>query len=420
MDFPPCTTSTVIPDEFEDIEQLKAYTYKGSDVGTATASTLTWNFDKNPWFDTKKYQKEIYNTLATSIHIHEQMRSKLQEYKPDVVYVFNGRHFTTRPVLRLCQESGITCYTHERASTFQNYVLRKNTLPHDLSVVQNEIESLWASGTEDKENIGSLWYENRRNRVIQSWFVFVTHQTESLLPEGFDEKKRNIVIFNSTMEEQVGMPWMVNSIYDDEVDGISRICGSLENDKDAKVYIRLHPNLAGELRNIDEGNNTQIEKIVELAKPGNNIVIIPPTSPVDSYALLDASDIAVVFGSTIGAEATYWGKPSVLAGAGAAYRGLDCTYKPETHREIIDLLRSELKPKPKIEAVKYGYWHSTYGIPYEKFKHTGVLKGEYEGKQILPGIQARFHAYLARFLEIRNKEELTAFITDLRKFWSRQ
>ena len=38
---------------------------------------------------------------------------------------------------------------------------------------------------------------------------------------------------------------------------------------------------------------------------------IPPTSSIDSYSLASASDLIITFGSTIGVESLYLGKPTI-------------------------------------------------------------------------------------------------------------
>lgn len=408
-----------VPAVFETIDDLQAYSHDGADLGMAVASTLIWRFDKNHRFDTVAAADAVRTELEMSIHVYESMLRVLPPLEVDRVYVFNGRHSTTRPVIRACEKLGVTYYTHERGGDFSRYILRENTIPHDLDAVAAEIPNVWEHGGKDRGQIGEQFFLRRRRRIERSWFSFTKRQEVGLLPDGFSPTTRNIAIFNSTLQEAVGMPWFKNRIYRDELDGVDRILGQFKDEPHYRFYLRVHPNLAEEFRRIDEQNNTQLRALGDLRTRCPYLVVIPPLSPVDSYALMEACDVTVVFGSTMGAEATYWGRPSILAGAGAAYQSLDCCYKPSTHDELTSLLRADLRPKSKAEAVKYGFYELRRGVEYRRFVHDGVLKGRYEGKRIVPPLGARLGAYAMRLLDATNKREIAALLSDLKKLRSR-
>jgi hypothetical protein len=58
-------------------------------------------------------------------------------------------------------------------------------------------------------------------------------------------------------------------------------------------------------------------------------------------------------------EACYWGKPAILL-AGSFYYYLDIAYKPSSKNELFSLIKDELRPKSKMEAIKYGYYLMNY------------------------------------------------------------
>ena len=102
---------------------------------------------------------------------------------------------------------------------------------------------------------------------------------------------------------------------------------------------------------------------------------------IDTYALMDAADIVVTFGSTIGAEAAFWGKPVVLLG-NSFYDRLEGFYVPATHEEAIVLLQQDLQPIPSKDVLKYGYWELERGIYYKYYKGTALFEGTFMGKSI--------------------------------------
>jgi hypothetical protein len=83
--------------------------------------------------------------------------------------------------------------------------------------------------------------------------------------------------------------------------------------------------------------------------------VIPPESIVSSYALMDACEKVITFGSTTGVEASYWGKPSILVGR-AYYEMTGACYHVRDKEELVRDLNDHLEPKDKLGAIKYGYF----------------------------------------------------------------
>jgi hypothetical protein len=75
---------------------------------------------------------------------------------------------------------------------------------------------------------------------------------------------------------------------------------------------------------------------------------------------------------TVGIEATYWEKPSILAGV-ASFQNDDVIYNPLTHSELIELLMTDIPPKSRDATLKYGYYCKTFGTRYHK--PTSLLRG---------------------------------------------
>jgi hypothetical protein len=134
----------------------------------------------------------------------------------------------------------------------------------------------------------------------------------------------------------------------------------------------MHPNLEGVSNDyLASFNEIRLERVT----------IIPPGSDISTYSLLRKCEKVLTFGSSAGIEATYWGKPSILAGI-TFYRELGATYNPDTHEELIQLLRANLAPKSRESALMYGYYMKTFGRPFRHFQAEGIHKGRFKGKTI--------------------------------------
>lgn len=358
------------------VHDLKRVTYKGWDLGMAVASSLVSVVrDHEP--DTDYYKDFIRRGIETAAFVYDAGIKLIEDIKPDVVYLFNGRFLEVRPFMRLCEERSINFFTHERAGLLKKYLVREKSIPHSLVAAKNEIERLWADGGKEKELIGKKFFEDRRNRIVQSGYAFTKNQKQNKLPADFDTSKMNISIFNSSMDEYEGIAEHKVGIYKNDNEGIEKILSYFENDKTKHFYLRVHPNL----KNL---SNTQIREIDAIGKKHQNITIIRAEEDIDTYALIDNSDKVVVFGSTTGIEAVFWNKPVILLSR-AFYDSLNCMYRPASHEEALSLMKNnDLKAFNQSEALKFGYWILNRGTFYKNYNPLSVNKGLFENQRLTP------------------------------------
>jgi len=100
---------------------------------------------------------------------------------------------------------------------------------------------------------------------------------------------------------------------------------NFKNKPEYHFYLRVHPMLG-------KFPNSQWDEIRHFDY--RNLTIIEPEEPVDSYCLLDSCEKVIIFGSTMGVEATFWEKPSILIGQ-SFYSLLDCVYQPQFTEELL-------------------------------------------------------------------------------------
>jgi len=376
--------SSGLPRDFNSVDDIKRYRYDNEKIGYGVASSLV-SFYRDHRFDTHRYSRQVLRELNTSIQVYETLKREFEEFKPDRVYVFNGRITTQLPAIILCERMDIEYFSYEVANIPNRYLLRKNSTVHSIDGMSEEIDILWAAGGANREKVAKLFFQQKRMRVGHGKILSYTkNQVKGLLPEGFNRNKNNIVIYNSTLDESAGIEEFENPLYKgiDETAAISKIMEQFESDDRYKFYLRVHPHL----KEVDS-STCQLLDIHALSARFRNLYVIWHTDAVDSYALMDACDKVVTFGSTTGIEAAYWGKPSIMIGR-AMYEKLDCIYVPKSHEELVKLLKEDLVPLPSDSALKYGFREMSHGIPFEYFKETGFkdghTSGTFDGVEIKP------------------------------------
>ena len=355
------------------IDDYKAVRYKRHDLGWAALSSAIY-IHRDPLCDTKATMKSALVFLCAAVRSYEGTRRFLGKHSDyDCAYVYNGRFATTRGALRALQDAQIPFITHERGSLIHKYETYPDTLPHDRTLCQERTIEAWEEPNHkaEREKFAHQFYREKREGQAVAWKNYIKDQLPNTLPRDWDEDVHNVVIFNHSEDEFAAIgDAFTNSLYPSQAEAVRRIASdTLAAEKQIHYYLRVHPNLSGV-------ENSSLNNLLAINSP--NLTIIGPDEKISTYALLDACDCVLTFGSTMGAEATYWGKPSILAGE-CFYDSLDAAYNATSHEEVMKLLlQSDLPPKPNLGALKYGYFHRTRGAPFEYWEPVDLSSGHFK------------------------------------------
>lgn len=357
------------------LAELKAIKYEEFEAGMAAASSLISNY-RDPRFDVIKDKERINNYLKASVAVYFTMLNYLNTYKFDKVYIFNGRYTYTRAALRACEKLGVTYVNHERGNSPQHYQLYENRLPHDLAWWQSQMHVIWDKADPiERVETGKLFYHNRSTGIPDIWYSFSQYMEKGLLPLNWNPEKWNIVIFNSSEDEMAAISEEIKmGIYESQLQAIQKITTDLKGREDIHIYLRIHPNLKG-------STNYDFTELFNIKT--DNFTIIPPEASTNSYDLIDHSSVVLNFGSTIGIEAAFRGKPAVLAES-TYFDKLDVNHIPKNHEEVIEMITSKnLKPLNTENFLKFGYYMKTFGMPFKHFKAIGFESGTFKGVEIV-------------------------------------
>lgn len=359
--------------DFNSLEDIREYRLCGADIGVAALSSVI-SILREPKPDIFQYGDVIRNNLISAARVFFSLYNHLQIESPDRLVVFNGRYAQLRPALSAARMIGVDVSVHERAGVLNRFSLMTNTTPHDIKAIQAEMNRISDSydGTEEiRKSIAEEWFEERRLNLTQGWESFTKQQKIGHLPE-LAEDRLNLVIFISSEDEMEAFDEWRSPIYINQNEGVRQLLLDKRIISKFKIFVREHPNLVGI-------NNSQTRILRELAGQFNNdFCFIPADSPVSTYSLVDASDLILTFGSTVGIEAVYKNKPCFLMGR-AFYEHLGCCVFPASHNELVAKLfafaegdRSML-PSNQVShdaVIKYGYFNKEWG---HQFRYAQVI-----------------------------------------------
>jgi hypothetical protein len=115
---------------------------------------------------------------------------------------------------------------------------------------------------------------------------------------------------------------------------------------------------------------------------------------------LDASDLVVSFGSTMGIEASYWSKPSILLSR-CIYEKSGSVYVPKSKEEVVSLISraGELPPLDKTGACKAAFFWSRGGHSVRYFSGSRADGFQFKGFAIKQTYLHRFAYNISKIYE---------------------
>lgn len=361
--------------KYSSVDEIREVYIDNADIGLSAVSSIV-TILREPYPSVINNKSIIRNNIETAATVYFSLLNHLNNHAPDVMILFNGRMSALRPALRAAQKLNIDCFLHERAGVIGGYSLIKNSYTHDLELLKKDIESKWRNSTltdSKKIKLACEWYDERLKGVAQAHISFQKGKKKGELPQQFDDSKINIGVFISSEEEFVAIEEWKNPFYKDQNEGLLKLLLDLECLDNYCIYIRVHPNLS----NI---NNSQTQGILDLSKRFPYVNIINGDDKVDSYALVINCSLILTYGSTIGIEACYLKKASIVMGR-AEYEDLECCIKPSSHEELIHILFDYLKhdrlpeiSNPDVGVLKYGYYMKCKGVRFNHVKEYSFRK----------------------------------------------
>ena len=369
--YPRCKFKKIKFDQFDgpyNLDALREYKYANFDVGLAVISSLI-STTKNPDPDINSNLSKIKEMITNAIQIYEFAKEKIKEERIDLVYIFNGRFYDSRAVMSAALNLTTPFLIHERGATKDSYSAN-DFMPHDMHRVQDKILENWTGGPlNSKAEIAHKFFIERRRGIDQAWTSFSKDQEPGKTPR-IESGKKVITYYSSSDDEFASVgdiyKWVGWKDQYNAVTSLIAICSELNN---IQLFIRLHPHLKWK-------SAKEQEKWTALSKY-SVVNLISYDDKVDSYTLLDSSDVVITSGSTIGIEAVYWGRPSITLGP-STYEILGATSNPKSNLELKKLLQKPLAADPS-KALPYGFYMATFGIKFKYYQPVDLFTGKFLG-----------------------------------------
>ncbi len=328
------------------------------------------------------YRSYLYSGLLACLGLSRL----LDEEKPDVQLLFNGRMAPTRIALELAKGRGIRTLVEERGATPGRVLLVENTHCMDPAPL-HALWQVWKDiplKKDEIEAIGTVLQQRWSDRKGDIAFISTGQAPADIRRQlDLDPAQPVWALFTSNIDETAGHNDGDTTFptHDEWVEATLKFAAAHPS---IQLVIRVHPNSGGPR---SFGSNPQ-----ELAFYGvlagrlpANVRLVPSAHPLNSYTLAGMADLGLVWHSTIGLEMAALGRPVLRAGAGwlADKEFLLGATSPAAYDALLRE-RADSKPghhPPPIGAWRFAYLHFIrQSLPFALVRqdqwHTGEMAYE--------------------------------------------
>jgi hypothetical protein len=354
-------------DSCRDLGDLKRLSHREFfDLGWGVLSSVV-SVTKNSLVELDSHRALMRRYVEASILAFDRACELIDELRPDEVMLFNGRFATTRAVMRAAEARGIPWRIHERGGDKDRFWIT-DCLPHDMELIQRKMQAQWRESDADA---GHGFFQARRNRIERDWHSFTRAQQFGRLPPELQGEGDWIAFFTTSEDEMLSIgDRNENQRYPSQFEAIEAVAEAVARLPGTRLCIRVHPHTSQKAR-------ADRARWARLRLPG--VVLIGPEDPTDTYALIERAKVVCTYGSTVGVEATYWGRPSLLFSR-SYYDHLGVCEVANGAEHVLEFLRHPTT-FPKELSLQYGAFWELLGQPYRYYEaenlHRGRICGVY-------------------------------------------
>jgi hypothetical protein len=308
----------------------------------------------------------IFHYGQTHQWIYEAATRFFSLYRPDVVYIFNGRFYREKAIWKAAEDLGIDVNFIERfSSAWEDRYFEFANPVHSIEYRCEIMKDFWKNylSNHDKSlaiSISNSWFANRTLGVGQS---FTKDQGESFTR---DIGNKKLITFFHSSEDELFSTDLRSNTWNDQIAFLRELHNELSKIDAFHLLIRVHPNLRHKSsREMKRWKSFQRE----LNHP--NVSFVMHDSSVKTYDILGESDFVITFGSTIGVEASFKGKPSLLVSR-AFHESLGVVLPIGNLVDLISVLNDgvaqSILSKMKDNTRFYGLFHAIGGKSFQNLE----------------------------------------------------
>lgn len=377
-------------------EEMAQAQFRGLSIGEWVLSSVVTYFRQYPpdlrnWRVASVYRGFLYSGAMVAVGLNNY----LDAVPVDAALQYNGRQSLTRVAFEVLRRRGIRELTHEYPFFLRGHLMVKANARCWTNEPFLEFWRDWWDVPLTGEALAQClrWLRRRRYGSGLPWHAFNRPYVEPVAIHrelGLDPRKKLMALFTSSTDETAGDPELIGP-FPSQAAWVEDVLAWIATRDDVQLIVRVHPHLAG---NTGLGRATDEYGYYQRLKDSRprNARIVMPDDVLNSYALMDAADVCLSYGSSVGLEMAMLGKPVVLASRGVYEDGAHVV-KVGDRATLTSALEQSLRPAPAREIRRDGFrlaWYYVFRFerPFPLVAMHGIMDARltYQGPEALaPG-----------------------------------
>lgn len=346
----------ILNDSKGSLEKILDFEYDGIMFGKIVESVLfrfykSFSFDKDVLTIAEKF---MYTALTNYFHFKRKLSQKKYKY----VMFSHGIYCTWGPISKYCEniKQDYICYDRAKTDGCYSFNLNKPAPVWDISDAWARLENYRLNSFEVNKVDKYIAERELQEGDVYSYNHRRREKDLNLLRNklGIKDNAKIITIFTNLIWDAANVSRDI--AFKSALDCIVETIDKYKNNMDFHILIRPHP--AEQVLGTNERYEDLILKKFNDELP-SNVTIIKNEMEINSFSVIDLSDVGIVNTSTVGLEMAIEGKPIILISE-THYRNKGFTYdafSEDNYFELIDSILDHGHKMPKqIElAKKYFY-----------------------------------------------------------------
>jgi hypothetical protein len=340
--------------EHTPCEQIKDDAYQGLAIGEhALAGAL--RFFARSSIDEEPYSAPVLKRFFKASILTAMALQKIQnEQKFDAAVFHHGIYVPQGVIGEVFRKEGVGVVNWNVGYREGTFIFSPNDTYHHT--MMTEPVSNWESIPWSPELERTVMaYIKNRSKGTRDWHVFLNDPSGDISGLRIDSSKPAVgLLTNVCWDAQLHYP---ANIFKDMLQWINETIDYFTKRPDLQLIIRVHPaEVTAELPSRQRVAEEIIKKFRVLPP---NIFVVSPESKLNTYALMEACNAVIIYGTKTGVELASLGIPVIVAGE-AWIRNKAITIDPETKKgyfEVLDRLPLNHRTRDAIiqRARQYAY-----------------------------------------------------------------
>lgn len=340
----------------QNLEALTAFEHEGIEFGQIALGCM-YRYYKSLTFATDALQVG-QGLLETAIRNYECVKHLCSENQYDFVLFSHGIYVTWQCVVEYCRRHQIDFVCYDRAKTRNTANFNANQPSPDWGFPSaweryrdrtlDESESSWVNDylQQRETQAGDVYSYNPVGRAKD-----LESEKERL---GIPIDRKVVTIFTNLIWDAANVSRDI--AFDNCLDCIIKTITRFADNENIQVVVRSHP--AEAVLGTQQQYGHLVKDHFGDALPAN-VTVVAPDDLVNSFTMIEMTDVGVVNTSTVGLEMAMLDKPVVLISE-THYRGKGFTFDAESSEQYFEMLdtlleQAVLKPSQVDLARKYFY-----------------------------------------------------------------